>query len=277
MLKLKKLALATATAGIVSLSPLPVLAEQSDIGRQLSEARQEGSIWTAIALNRHLSPFSIEVEVVDGTATLTGVVESEVDRDLAGEIARGIEGIEEVDNKLLIDSQARSSDQQSDFAGNVRDATITASIKSRLLWNRHTEGLDIDVNTEGGVVSLKGNSQSSEARDLAGQIAANTDGVREVKNQIEITDAASTADRAKAAVADATDAVSDTWITSKIKSSFIFSRNLSGLDIEVETVDGQVTLSGEVDTPERKSLAEETAGNIRGVRSVDASGLRVAE
>lgn len=273
---LKKLALATAAAGIVSLSPLTALASDSDISRQLGEARQEGSIWTAIALNRHLSPFSIEVEVENGTATLTGVVESDVDRDLAGEVARGVEGIEKVDNKLQVDPQAQSSGDDSDFARQVRDATITATVKSRLLWNRHTEGLDINVSTERGVVTLRGNSQSTEGRDLAGYLASNTDGVRDVENRIEVVDSGGTADKARAAMHEATDTVSDGWITSKVKSSFLFSRNLSGLDISVETVDGRVSLSGMVATAEEKALAEKTAENIRGVKSVDASGLQVA-
>lgn len=273
---LKKLALATATASIVSLSPMAALADDTDISRQLGEARQEGSIWTAIALNRHLSPFSIDVEVENGTATLTGEVENDVDRDLAGEVALGVEGIEEIDNQLRVDPEVSTPERQSDFARQVRDATLTATVKSRLLWNRNTGGLDIDVSTEDGVVSLRGTSESSEASDLAAQLARNTNGVRRVENDIEVVPGSGTADKARDAVSQAGDVVSDAWITSKVKSSFLFSRNLSGLDIGIETRDGKVTLSGSVESSAEKDLAVETAENIRGVTGVDAGNLRIA-
>lgn len=274
---MKKLVLATATASLVSLAPLSAQADDTDISRQLSEARQEGSIWTAIALNRHLSPFSIDVDVETGTATLTGTVETEVDRDLAEQVALGIDGVDSVDNQLEIDPNVESNDKTSDFATQVRDATITATVKSKLLWNRHTEGLDINVDTKDGVVTLQGTAQSSEARDLAGKLAANTDSVRDVENGIDVVDAPGTADKAKSAMNQAGEAVSDAWVTSKVKSSLLFNRNLDGLEIEVETADGEVSLAGVVNSSEEKALAEETAGNIRGVKGVDASELRVVK
>ena len=76
MHKLKTLALATATAGMIGLAPFSAFAAEGDMSRELSEARQEGSVWTAFALNRHLNPFAIEVDVEHGTATITGTVEN---------------------------------------------------------------------------------------------------------------------------------------------------------------------------------------------------------
>ena len=79
MHSLKKIALITATAAVLGSSPLLAQA-QGDLPTQLAAARQEGSIWTAFALNKHLSPFKIDVDVEQGTATLKGKVENEVDR-----------------------------------------------------------------------------------------------------------------------------------------------------------------------------------------------------
>ena len=81
MHQLKTLALATATAGLIGLAPFAAYAAQSDTSRELIEARQEGSIWTAFALNRHLNPFTIDVDVENGSAKLTGKVETDVERD----------------------------------------------------------------------------------------------------------------------------------------------------------------------------------------------------
>lgn len=269
---IRQFAVAMSAVSILALSPLSVDAENDDIGKQLTEARLQGSVITAITLNRHLSPFSIEVDVDRGTATLSGTVESDVDRDLAEEVALGIDGIEQVDNQLQVDVEVERDDRSA-LRQRFEDATVTATIKSKLLWNRNTEGLDINVNTEEGVVTLAGEARSSEAKELAERLAENTTGVRKVNSDIKVIEG--DPDKTRKTERKAADVVSDSWITSKVKSSFLFSRNLSGLDISVKTRDGQVKLDGSVSNSAEKDLAVETAQNIRGVKKVDASGLKV--
>lgn len=277
MHQLKTLALATATAGLIGLTPFSAFAAEGDASRELSEARQEGSIWTAFALNRHLNPFTLDVDVENGSAKLTGTVENAVERDLAEQIALGIEGVKKVDNQLKLDPafQAKTSSEPT-LAQRFDDATLAATVKSKLLWNSNTEGLDIKVAADNGTVSLTGNAQTAAAKELAGRLADNTDGVRKVNNQLSVSAADSAAAKAQNAANEAGAAISDAWITSKVKSSFLYSRNLDGLNITVDTQKGMVNLSGSVLSSTEKQLAIETARNIRGVRGVDADALRVA-
>src|SRR5690554_4606619 len=279
MRRLKTIALATATLSVLTLGTMTAHAADGDLSRQLTEARQEGSVWTAFALNRHLSPFSIDVEIENGVAILTGEVESEVDRDLAEQVALGVDGVREVDNQLQVAGEEveRSADGSDGRAFSTRfnDATTTATVKSKLLWNRNTEGLDINVTTRDGVVTLEGRAGSEAASELAERLARNTEGVRRVENKLSVSAEGGTADRARAQVDNAGGAISDAWITSKVKSSFLFNSNLDGLDISVETRNGQVTLSGAVASEAEKSLAVEITENIRGVRGVNAGSLRV--
>ena len=276
---LKKLAIATATVGVIALSPMAAYAEDGDMSRQLTEARQEGSVWTAFALNRHLSPFSIDVEIENGVAVLTGEVESEVDRDLAEQVALGVEGIREVDNQLKVEGEtadrSTAGDSGAAFSTRFNDATTTATVKSKLLWNRNTEGLDINVGTRNGVVTLQGNTDSAESKELAERLARNTEGVRQVDNQLEVNAEAGTADKARDKADQAGAAISDAWISSKVKSSFLFNNSLDGLDISVDTKGGQVTLGGRVATSAEKDLAIEIAEDIRGVQGVNADSLQV--
>ena len=274
MYQMKTLALATLTAGMLGLSPLGAHAAEGDISRQLGEARQEGSIWTAIALNRHLSPFSIDVDVENGVAVLTGSVESDIDRDLAEQLALGTEGVKQVDNRLKVDPETRPK-PGSELSRQFDDATLTAMVKSKLLWNSHTEGLDIDVDTRDGVVTLKGSARTAEARELAGHLAQNTEGVERVNNHLSVSEADSTAVQAQKAADETKRAISDAWITSKVKSSYLYDRQLDGLEISVDTKAGMVELSGSVLSSAEKELAIETARNIRGVRGVTADALRV--
>lgn len=75
----------------------------------------------------------------------------------------------------------------------------------------------------------------------------------------------------------AEEAVTDTWITSKVKSTFLAEKDLSALDIKVETNKGVVSLSGVVATDAQRELAVAKAKSIKGVQAVSADGLKAAD
>lgn len=67
--------------------------------------------------------------------------------------------------------------------------------------------------------------------------------------------------------------INDTWITTKVKSSLLADSDVSGLDVSVETTNGVVTLSGDVDSQAQIDRAVQIASDIDGVTDVDASAL----
>lgn len=75
---------------------------------------------------------------------------------------------------------------------------------------------------------------------------------------------------------DSDQPMSDTWITTKVKSSLLADSDVAGLDVEVETVNGVVHLRGTVDSQTQVDRATEIARDIEGVTNVDASGLTTA-
>lgn len=248
--------------------------------QDLTDARREAQIWTTYGFNPHLRALDIEVDVNGNTAILSGKVSDGVEKELAEQIALGTQGIDKVDNRLVVDGTYEPKARvvpagERDFTTTVEDATITASVKSKLLWSSNTDGLAIDVDTSNGKVTLNGSADTAAAKDLAGRIARNTDGVRAVDNRL-VVGAAKPASDATAAVADTEAAVSDAWITTKVKSTFAYSRWVDATDIDVTTNNGVVVLKGEVESGTEKNLAAELAQNVRGVRKVDASGLTVA-
>lgn len=74
---------------------------------------------------------------------------------------------------------------------------------------------------------------------------------------------------------DSNQPVNDTWITTKVKSSLLADSDVSGLDIEVETVNGVVTLSGQVDQQSQIDEATRIARDIEGVTDVRTASLTV--
>ena len=71
------------------------------------------------------------------------------------------------------------------------------------------------------------------------------------------------------------DKVADSWITTKVKSEFAAAKHVKATDISVSTTDGVVTLTGTVATAREKNKAVRIAHKVKGVKSVDASGLTV--
>lgn len=68
----------------------------------------------------------------------------------------------------------------------------------------------------------------------------------------------------------------DTWITTKVKSELAEAKNVKSTDISVTTTEGVVALSGTVTSPKEKNHVIHVTKMVKGVKSVDASGLNVA-
>ena len=152
-----------------------------------------GKLEAVYALNRHLSPFTIDTDTNNGVVHLTGTVDSDIDRDLAGELAKGIDGVVNVDNDLKIEASAHSKAAREDVNGTHRsfgawvdDATTTEAVKSKLIANPNTKGLAIKVEARADEVTLTGQVSTDEEKQLAGELAKNTGDVKKVRNELSV-------------------------------------------------------------------------------------------
>ncbi|MDP1698837.1 MAG: BON domain-containing protein [Xanthomonadaceae bacterium] len=238
------------------------------VSQDVIEARQETQIWTTYALSPYLRANDIKVTVHGDTATLTGKVGEDANKDLAKQIALGVNGIKKVDNQIVVtaDHEAPKASTDRSFGEFIDDASITTAVKSKLLWSKQAEGMSADVDTRRGKVTLRGTADSAAHKTAAGRLAGNTKGVLSVDNRIEIETAKTTQHKPAPSM-------SDTWITTKVKSSFMYSANVDGSAISVTTTKGVVDLSGKVNNGVERALAVELAENIRGVTAVNAKGL----
>jgi osmotically-inducible protein OsmY len=238
--------------------------------QEVVEARQESQIWTTYALSPYLRANDLKVTVHEGKATLTGHVADDVNKDLAKQIALGVDGIKSVENNIAVVPNYKAPAQSADrsYGEVVDDASITSAVKSKLMWSRYVDGLKADVDTTRGKVKLSGTANSAEAKAAAGKLAMNTHGVHAVNNQLVVEAGKPVA----VAKTESTD-MSDGWITTKVKSTYMYSNNVNGSDIAVSTNAGVVTLTGKMDSGAERALAIELARNVRGVKSVDSSSL----
>jgi len=84
------------------------------------------------------------------------------------------------DLKVSIDKTGQRIGQE------ISDATLLATIKAKLFHEKSLHGLDINVDVEKGVVSLKGTVSSLEARATAVKLARETDGVKNVTADLKL-------------------------------------------------------------------------------------------
>ncbi len=78
-----------------------------------------------------------------------------------------------------------------------------------------------------------------------------------------------------AATHESEEPVTDTWITTKVKSDLLASDGVPGTDISVNTVNGTVTLGGTVKSKAEHDKAIAVTKGIKGVKHVDATALKI--
>jgi osmotically-inducible protein OsmY len=117
----------------------------------------------------------------------------------------------------------------------------------------------VDVAVSDGVVTLSGNTDSWQEKQLAGQVAEGVRGVRSLKNDLLFIPVGDRTDRE---------------IANDVQRSLKMDVRLNDARTKVAVVDGKVTLSGYVGSSAEKHLAGQLAW-VSGVKSVDSSGLAV--
>lgn len=140
------------------------------------------------------------------------------------------------------------------------DPDTSRKVKTALGLSKRLARFDINVNTSDGVTTLTGQVPSEDIKSLAGEIARDTAGVKDVKNEIAVDPAAQPSSESVH--------VEDLEIRIAILEALAHSRELGGKNIDVKVENRSVTLSGSVETPTQRSGAEQIARAVDGVAGV---------
>ena len=123
----------------------------------------------------------INVETYRGVVQLGGFVDNAQQKEQATKVARSVTGVKEVRNDLRISTKPHATAGQ-----DVDDSMLTASVKSKLMEDPTTKAYQINVGTQKGVVQLTGFVDSTTMKTRAGEVARSVEGVKEVRNDLEI-------------------------------------------------------------------------------------------
>ncbi|MEK7236804.1 MAG: BON domain-containing protein [Nitrospirota bacterium] len=140
----------------------------------------------------------------------------------------------------------------------INDTWLTAKTKIALAADGRVKGRHIDVETTKNVVMLRGKVDSDAAKQAAEDITKMLDGVKTVKNDLEVV-----APSKREAVEE-----KDEAITARVKEHFAKDAHLKKADIAVQTNAGVVSLTGEVKDIMASANASWTAWFVPGVKSV---------
>jgi hyperosmotically inducible protein len=152
---------------------------------------------STLLFHRNVNATGTEVLAKDGVVTLRGEAANEAQKDLTTEYASDVEGIRTVMNEMTVSTAEKSPDGKTigqkidSMSESIDDASITAMVKSTLLYHNSTSALNTTVKTKDGVVTLGGKAGNAAEKDLTTKFVSDVHGVKSVVNNMTIEKTAS--------------------------------------------------------------------------------------
>ncbi len=142
----------------------------------------------------------------------------------------------------------------------VDDSVISAKVKTKMISDEFVKARHIDVDVLNGVVYLIGVVESSSQKRMAADIARGVEGVKKVENQLVVGSTS------------VGQVLNDTILTSKIRTELIKDEEIRSTNIDVDTNNNIVTLTGILRSQKEVDrvlyLVQKTAGNRRIVNNL---------
>lgn len=254
---------------------LQVVAEKNKKAVERSDAELREHVEKALKADPVLKPSRIRVESVNnGVVLLSGQANSMLAHLGAIEVVSNVPGVRHVSSEIqspdvIADSEiwrehaSVKPDAGYDAVDAARDAWMTGMVKMRLLADRRTPALEINVDTRDQVVTLFGIVADTEAKVAAESDVNQVQGVRKVRNELQVVAAA------KQPAVEARDAD----VQRDVDLAFQNRPDLKGITVEIKNCVAR--LSGAVGTGGQRLEAAVVARSTVGVCSVQ-DDLRVA-
>ena len=150
-----------------------------------------------------------------------------------------------------------ASTTEKGFSTSVSDGVIFTKLKDRFLRVNASLLTSADITVNDGAVLITGKVKTPENKIEATKLAWEIKGVREVVNELQVTDPSSIKDVAKDLAASAT-----------LRGKMIADQDISSLNFSIDVVNGIVYLSGVASSPEEMNKVVSHAENLRFVQEV---------
>ena len=194
--------------------------------------------------------FEIDVKVDDKVVTLKGMVNSHIEKQAVGKVAKSVSGVKEVKNLILFDHKTSRPD--ADFANDIEKA---------LAWDTLVDDGLVQVSVKNRKVALKGTvgSAAEKARAIT---HAWLPGIKEVDAKLLKVDRWA---RDKNMRAEKYLLKPDDKIKAAVDTAIFQDPRVLSTKVDSRVDNGVVTLTGKVDTLSAKQAAAQDARNTVGV------------
>ena len=150
-----------------------------------------------------------------------------------------------------------ASSTEKGITTSVSDGLVFTKIQDNFLKTDATLSQFVDVNVNDGAVLLTGKVKTPEEKVLATKLTWEVRGVREVVNEIQVTDKSSIKDVAK-----------DLAASAQLRGKLIADTSLSSLNFSIDVVNGTVYLSGVAADAEEMNRVVSHARELRFAQQV---------
>lgn len=158
----------------------PAAPAATTVGAEIDDTLVTSRVKSTLLADPEIKSFDLKVETRSGEVMLSGFVENQTQIDRALSVAKGVEGVKVVSNKM--DLQAGAST----VGTKVDDGVITAKVKSALLADPGIKSFDISVVTSKGEAQLSGFVDTQAQIDHATELAGKVEGVTSVANGMSV-------------------------------------------------------------------------------------------
>jgi osmotically-inducible protein OsmY len=216
-----------------------------------------------------LKKYDIKVSVNDGVATLKGTVATEADRRHAAQLAT-ISGISRVDNQLVVDMNAANDvkDKAKGTAG-ATESKVERNVDKGAEKTKAGVDKAIDKSADGIGTAAEKTKEGAETAWEKSKDGAEVAWVKTKEGSAKVADkSAQGLAKAGEGMAKAGEAITDTFLKTRIKSKFVDEDLLKNSDISVDVNDHVVVLSGTVPSEAGRARAIEETKKVDGVNKI---------
>jgi hyperosmotically inducible protein len=228
----------------------------SSLKESTQDAATTSKVRTALLLSKHVSPFDIKVETIQGEVTLEGQVPSEQLKTVAGAIAQDTASVKQVHNNLSVNPSTERNPDREHLGERVADLEIQTLVTDALSKNADLAEKHIATVVKNRSVALNGTVQTTNQKYAAEQIAWQVPGVQGLSDNLSVADPEAAPESA------------DDKLAHRVEFELYSTKAIPLKTVQIHADNGVVTLTGTVSSRAEKLLAEKTAKSVEGVHKV---------
>ena len=150
------------------------------VGTEIDDTVITTAVKSALLTNPEVKSFDLKVETRKGEVQLSGFVDNQGQIDLATAVAKSVNGVKNVQNKMTL------KDSPTSVGNKVDDSIVTTRVKSALISDDSIKSHDIAVVTRKGEVQLSGFVDNQQQIERALVLTRGIEGVVTVNNEMSI-------------------------------------------------------------------------------------------